>query len=127
MKQRALVACFVVAVSMGAFAAEEPQRIVVTATRIETPYERVGSSVTIITEDEIRRSGKSTVLELLRAVPALDVIQSGGPGGNASVFIRGNKSEHTLVLIDGIEANDPVTPGRSFDWAHLTSDNIERI
>ena len=127
MKQRALVGCFALAVSMGAFAAEEPQRIVVTATRIETPYERVGSSVTIITEDEIRRSGKSTVLELLRGVPALDIIQSGGPGGNASVFIRGNKSEHTLVLIDGIEANDPVTPGRSFDWAHLTTDNIERI
>ncbi len=118
---------------LGAYAAEEPQqpekpqRIVVTATRIETPYERVGSSVTVITRDEIERSGKTTVLELLRAVPALDVVQSGGPGGNASVFIRGAKSEHTLVLIDGIEANDPVTPGRSFDLAHLTTDNIERI
>ncbi len=50
-----------------------------------------------------------------------------GRGGDTSIFIRGAKSEHTLVMIDGVEVNDPMSPGRSYNFAHLTVDNIERI
>ncbi len=106
------------------FQAEE---IVVTATRIATPTREVGSSVTVITANEIEEKQKMTVLEVLRTVPALDVVQSGGPGGTTSIFIRGAKSEYTLVLIDGIEINDPISAGRSYNFANLTTDNIERI
>ena len=106
---------------------EKIEEIVVTATRIETPSREVGSSVTVITNQQIEERQNTTVLEVLRTVPALDVVRSGGPGGQTSVFIRGAKSEHTLVLIDGIEMNDPITPGRSYDFANLTTDNIERI
>ena len=108
---------------------EQPkdERVVVTATRVETPYEQVGSSVTVITRQEIERRRQPTVIDVLRGVPGLDVVQAGPRGGQASVFIRGAKSEHTLVLIDGVEMHDPITPGRSFDWAHLTTDNVERI
>jgi len=106
---------------------EAPERVLVTATRLETPYEQVGSSFTVVTRQEIEQKKPSTVVDLLRGVPGLDVVQAGGPGGQASVFMRGAKSEHTLVLIDGVEMNDPITPGRSFDWSHLTPDNVERI
>ncbi len=106
---------------------DKAEEIVVTATRIETASREVGSSITVITSQQIEERQNTTVLEVLRTVPALDVIRSGGPGGQASVFIRGAQSEHTLVLIDGVEMNDPITPGRSFDFAHLTTDNIERI
>jgi vitamin B12 transporter len=103
------------------------EEVVVTATRMETPSREVASSITVITERQIRESQKPTVLEVLRDVPALDVVQSGGPGRTTSVFIRGAKSEHTLVLMDGVEMNDPMDPGRSYDFANLTTDNIERI
>jgi len=103
------------------------EEIVVTATRLATPQEEVGSSVTVITREEIESSQKATIFEILREVPGLDVVQNGGPGGVASVLIRGAKSEHTLVLIDGVEMNDPITPGRSYDFANVTVDNIERI
>ena len=106
---------------------EEIEEIVVTATRIETPSEEVASSVTVITREEIENKQKTTVLEILRGVPALDVVQTGGPGGYTSIFIRGAKSEHTLVLVDGLEMNDPISPGRSYNFADLTTDNIERI
>jgi vitamin B12 transporter len=102
-------------------------KIVVTATKLETPTREVGSSITVITDDEIQSMQKATVLEVLRTVPALDVSRAGGPGQPTSVFIRGAKSEHTLVLIDGVEMNDPITPGRTYDFAHLTTDGIERI
>ncbi|MFH1623833.1 MAG: TonB-dependent receptor, partial [Pseudomonadota bacterium] len=75
----------------------------------------------------IEKRQKNTVLEVLRDVPGLDVVQSGGLGGNTDVFVRGANAEHTLVLIDGIEMNDPISYGRFYDFAHLTVDNIERI
>ncbi|MBW1718160.1 MAG: TonB-dependent receptor [Deltaproteobacteria bacterium] len=106
---------------------EKTEEVVVTATRIETASREVGSSITVITDQQIEERQNTTVLEVLRTVPALDVVRSGGPGGQTSVFIRGAQSEHTLVLIDGVEMNDPITPGRSYDFANLTTDNIERI
>jgi len=128
--------CFTLMVAMSAYATGEStsapdsglpiEEFVVTATRIETPTSEVGSSVTVITASQIEKQKKSKVAEVMRSVPGLDVVQQ-GPGGTTSVFMRGAKSEHTLILIDGIEVNDPSTPGRSYDFSSLTTDNIERI
>jgi vitamin B12 transporter len=101
--------------------------LVVTATKVETPAKEVGSSITVITKRQIEEQQQSTVLDVLRSVPSLDIVQSGGLGRTTSVFIRGADSEHTLVLIDGVEMNDPISAGRSFDFANLTTDNIDRI
>jgi vitamin B12 transporter len=106
---------------------EQTEEIVVTATRIDTPLTEVGSSITVITDQEIQEQKKTTVLDVLKSVPGVDVVQSGGPGQLASVFIRGANSEQTLVLIDGVEMNDPSTPGRSYDFANMSVDNIEHI
>jgi len=103
------------------------EETVVTATRTETPTREIASSITVITGDEIKKSGKSDIADVLRSVTSIDVARTGGQGQPTSVFIRGAKSEHTLVLIDGVEANDPISPARSFDFAHLATDNIERI
>ncbi len=101
--------------------------MVVTAARIPVPQRETGSSITVITAADIANRQLFTVADILRNVPGLDVAQSGGLGKQTSVFIRGANSNQTLVLIDGIEVNDPSTPGASFDFAHLTVDNIERI
>lgn len=69
------------------------------------------------------------MIEVLRRAPGLHVSQTGGPGGNTSVYLRGMANRHTKVLIDGIEMYDPIGNGGSkgYDFAHLTTDNIERI
>ena len=101
--------------------------IVVTATRLETPAKEVASSITVITKAQIEKMNRSTLLEVLQEVPGLMVIQNGGKGAAANIFLRGANSEHTLVLMDGIELNDPMTPSRSSDLAHLSLQNVERI
>jgi len=101
--------------------------IVVTATRLETPAKEIASSVTVITRERLEQSKKATVIEALQEVSGVSIIQNGPPGGAASVFLRGANSEHTLILMDGVELNDPISPSRSFDLAHLTLDNVERI
>lgn len=125
-----LVLTLILFVPFSAFSQEEPivlEKIVVTATRTEENPEEVASSVTVITENDIDDMKVDTVLEVLRDVPGLDVRREGGPGRGTSVRLRGANPEHTLVMVDGFEVNDPTSPGRSFDFAHLTVDNVERI
>ncbi len=66
--------------------------IVVTATRTEQPKLELGSSTTLIPFEQLKKAGKATVAEALAAVPGLDVVQNGGPGKTANVFIRGANS-----------------------------------
>lgn len=101
--------------------------IVVTATRLETPEKKVGSSLTVITGEELARSHKAYVLEALEGVLGLSTLRNGGPGATASVSVRGAGSEHTLFLLDGLELNDPINPSRSYDLAHLSLSQVDRI
>ncbi len=101
--------------------------IVVTATRVETPGREVASSVSVITAKDLALTGKPTLIDALQDVIGLSVVQNGGPGGSASVSIRGANSEHTLVLLDGVELNDPINPSRSYDLAHLALAQVERV
>ena len=101
--------------------------VVVTATRSETPESHQGDTTTVITAEEIASRGLNSVVEVLRVVPGLDVVQSGGAGQQATVFMRGAASGQTLVMIDYTEMNDPSNPTGGFDFANLQVDNIERI
>ena len=105
----------------------EQHEIVVTATRLETPAREIGSAVSVISSFDLALFKRTFVLETLWSAPAVSVNQNGGPGGTASVFLRGANSEHTLVLLDGVELNDPVNPSRSADLAHLLLADVGRI
>jgi vitamin B12 transporter len=101
--------------------------IVIFADRLKGRAQDIASALTIIDAETIERSGATTVAEVLRTQPGINVIQSGPAGGNVSVFIRGANAEHTLVLVDGILMNNPVTPSRLFNLANVPLDNVERI
>ena len=101
--------------------------IVVSSSTIPTPYEQVASSVTVITAEDIQRDQRKTVADALTSVPGLNVVQTGGPGGQTSVFIRGTNSNHVKVMIDGIDVSDPSNPNGAFDFAHLLTGDIARI
>jgi vitamin B12 transporter len=104
-----------------------PQTVVVSATRIATPIGQVGSSVTVITAADIAAQQLRTVSDVLKLVPGLNVVQEGGPGGQTSIFMRGTNSNHTKVLIDGIDVSDPSNAGASFDFGQLLASDIVRI
>ncbi len=126
----AVVVGLVLVVSGSAMAEEKTAQLgelVVTATRDEVPIEQVGSSITVVTAKEIEQQQKQTVADALRMVPGLDVRNYNGPGSLTEIYLRGAKAGHTLVLIDGIEVNDPSDANGSFDFANLSTDNIERI
>lgn len=99
--------------------------MVVTPSRREAPIVETAPAVTVITREQIERKQAVTVLDVLREVPGVNVIESGSLGSTASVLVRGADSDQVLVLIDGVEVNS--TTLGSFDFASLTADNIERI
>ncbi|MCX7974659.1 MAG: TonB-dependent receptor [Candidatus Aminicenantes bacterium] len=101
--------------------------IVVTATRLETQAFKIGNSVTVVTAEELRQRGFLTVAEALPYLALGFLTRNGGPGAAASFMMRGSNSEHTLVLIDGIEINDPITPSRSCDLSHLFLADVDRL
>ncbi len=104
-----------------------PSDTVVTATSSATRLEQVGSSVTVVTGESIRRAGFRNAAEALRTVAGVNVARQGNFGGLTSVFMRGANSQHTKVLLDGIPLNDPSSAARAFDFSLLTVDEIERI
>lgn len=107
---------------------EVPQQsVVVTATRVEQPLTSVGSSVTVVDQVQLSERQCATMYEALRVVPGLDVVQLGGAAGTVSTFLRGAASEQTLVLVDGVQMNDPAGLGRGADLANMPVQNIERI
>ena len=119
-----------VVVSTCANAAEDAvplETMVITANRTETSEKEAGSSITVVTGEEIKNRQVLTVADALRLVPGLDVVNSGGLGRQANVYTRGASSGQTLVLIDMVEMNDPSDPNGAFDFANLMADNIERI
>ncbi len=121
----ALCLAAALAVASPAGAQEPAPDLIVEGTKTGTPIEQMTGAVTVIDEATIQALHVPTVGEVLRQVEGLDVVQSGGPGGQTSLFLRGGNSNHVLVLIDGVKVNNPTTG--SFDAAHLTVDQIERI
>jgi vitamin B12 transporter len=101
--------------------------VIVTATRVPTLLPDVPAGVTVITAHDMQARGYTTLAQALSAVPGLGVVQSGGPGEQASVFIRGTNSEDVLVLLDGVPVNDPSGPNGAFNFGNYTLNDVERI
>jgi vitamin B12 transporter len=101
--------------------------VVISPTATVTPAGQVASSLTVVTAQDIATQQYRTLPDALNTVPGLNVVQTGGPGGQTSVFMRGTNSNHTKVLIDGIEVSDPSNPNGSFDFAHLLTSDIQQL
>jgi vitamin B12 transporter len=103
----------------------ETPEVFISATKTETPVRHVASAVEIITGEQMHQRKLKTVVEALRLAQGLAVFQSGGPGTLAQVRMRGGTPQQTLVLIDGAIVNS-ATDG-TYNFANLTTDNIDRI
>lgn len=111
--------------------AEEPniqlKEVVVTATKTEREPQDISQSVTVITADDIRKSGATTAAEVIEMSAGVQVNSNGPLGSTSSINIRGANSEQVLVLLDGRRLNSASAGG--FDMADLPVplDAIEKI
>jgi iron complex outermembrane receptor protein/vitamin B12 transporter len=100
------------------------QQIVVSDTGTNLPESQVGASVTVIDQSELDAFNKLDLLDALRQVPGLAVVQTGERGGITSVFARGGTSHFNKLLIDGIPTNDI---GGAVDFANLPASGVGQV
>jgi vitamin B12 transporter len=127
----ALVAAALTSLALATHAQAQPEAqmlpdTVVSANRVEVPSSQVGSSVTVITGEEMQARQIRVVADALRDVPGVSVNRTGPRGLFTQVRIRGNEGNHTKVFIDGVEVNDP-SGDVEFDFAHLLAADVERV
>jgi vitamin B12 transporter len=102
-------------------------QLVVTATRTPTRLDKVGSSITLLTQTDIQRSQQTGATELLASTPGVTYSRNGATGKATSIYIRGAESDQTVVLIDGVKLNDPSATGGGYSAANLLIGNVSRI
>ena len=100
------------------------ESVVVTATGRETVESKVGASITVLDRAEIEQRHALSTIDLLRTVPGVVAVRTGGVGNLTGVFVRGGESTYNKVLLDGMPLNEP---GGTFNFASLSPENIERI
>jgi len=85
----------------------------------------LGSSYSVLDSVDLQNRQTTIVSDILRDTPGVAVSRLGTVGGLTQVRIRGGEANHTLVMIDGIEASDPFAG--EFDFATLLADDAAKI
>ncbi|MDC9615070.1 TonB-dependent vitamin B12 receptor BtuB [Xenorhabdus khoisanae] len=128
-KKHILLAAASVAVFSGlshAAVADNQDPIVVTANRFKQPISSVLAPMTVVTREDIDKWQSSSLVDVLRRLPSVDIAQNGGIGQYSSLFVRGTNSSHTLVLVDGIRLNQAGITG-SADFSQIPISMVQRI
>lgn len=99
--------------------------IVVTATRTPQQQESVIADVSVISSEEIKRGGQSTLIELLQRQPGIEVTHNGGAGKTSGIFMRGTNTGHVIVLIDGVRVQSATAGTTTFE--NIPIQHIDRI
>ncbi len=86
----------------------------------------VTDNVSIITSDEIKLQGYTSVTEALKSLPGISITSYGGVGKLTSIFLQGYSNKYLLVLVDGIRYNDPTNTSGA-DLSNILVDDIDKI
>jgi vitamin B12 transporter len=100
------------------------QQLTVTAAATDVPASQIGAPVTVLDAATLQTLGNTDLLEPLRTVPGVQVVQTGARGGETSLFVRGGNSDFNKILIDGVPANDI---GGEFDFSDLATTGVDRV
>ena len=125
---RAMCAALLSALSVNAMSevSQSLPQVVVTASRNEQAHEDALPHTSVLTRDDIRNSSAIDLPSLLQREAGIQVVQSGGLGQDATLFMRGSTSKQVLILLDGV-------PLRREAWSvapaleHILPAQIERI
>lgn len=101
--------------------------LVVTATRSPQAADKVGQSISVVTEKDIKAAQTTDVSTLLATTPGVSFSRNGGIGGSTALRIRGAETDQTVVIIDGVKLNDPSSTGGGFNFSNLLAGDIARI
>ena len=112
------------ALAQDAFALDE---IVFSATLAPTGRASLGSSVTVVTQEELDAAGDVLVSDYLNRLAGLSVARTGQPGAQTALRVRGAHPRYVAVRIDGVLVNDPSASDSAFNFGTLSTADVGRI
>lgn len=115
------------AVAQSTSSKDKLEEIVVTSSRVPMPLRQIGTSVSVITQEDITQLGFNSLFDVLRTQPGVAVTNTGGPGGPSSLRIRGEEGYRTLMLLDGIDISDTSSPQIGPRVEQLLSSGVQRV
>ena len=100
--QKALLVAAVLAAATAVADERKVETLLVTGTRLPLEWHDVIAAVTVINRQQIEQYQADDVLELLNRIAGISFVRNGGRGAATALSIRGNQSDHSLFLIDGV-------------------------
>jgi len=126
--RRSLLTSLIAGLAAPALADTALEEVFITSSRVEIPLSQVGSSVSVVSKADIELQGTPALMDIFRTQPGITVSNTGGPGKQSTLRIRGEEGYRTLVLIDGVEMSDPSGTQVSTAMQHIQSGGeIERV
>lgn len=105
--------------------ADRLDQVVVTATRVEQPLSDVLAATTVLTREDIERLQPVSLQDLLRGLPGVSLTNTGGPGKQTSLSLRGTEYDHVLFLLDGVRMGSATSGAPAFQ--DIPVEQIDRI
>ena len=98
------------------------------AARKPQKLEDTAAAIHVITRQDIRRSGMTSLPELLRMVPGMQVARiDGGTWAISSRGFNAKNSDNLLVMLDGRVLQTPTFTGVNWDAQGVVLEDVERI
>ena len=99
----------------------------VTSSRVPAPLRQIGTSLSVVTTDEIQARGFNSLFEVLRSQPSVAASNTGGVGKPTALRIRGEEGFRTKAYIDGIDVSDTSGPQIGPRFEEMPSAGIARV
>ncbi len=107
---------------------QQLDEVVITDSRFALKREHSGKTVIKISQKEIENNRGRSVSELINTKSGIEINGSrSAEGQNLGYYVRGGNNRQVLVLIDGIQVNDPSLVSNEFDLRLLDLNTIESI
>ncbi|WP_111306937.1 TonB-dependent receptor plug domain-containing protein [Confluentibacter sediminis] len=107
---------------------EQLDEVVISDSRFNLKREHSGKTVIKITQKEIENNQGRNISELINSKSGVEINGTRSVEGlNLGYFVRGGNNRQVLVLIDGIQVNDPSLVSNEFDLRLLDLNTIESI
>ncbi|MEA3405776.1 MAG: TonB-dependent receptor plug domain-containing protein, partial [Pseudomonadota bacterium] len=127
MKRLTLSAAIVAAIySAPSLADNQLNDVFVTAGHHTQTLHSVTANATVITANDIEDNHYRTLSDALNSVNGFNIVRNGGLGNATSALVRGQSTKNLLILVDGVEMNNPSGTGGAI-LSNLLLSNVARI
>lgn len=103
------------------------KQITVTASSQPVDLGRTGTSVDVVTQEDLRKTADQSLATVLARLPGVSITNTGGLGKQTTIRLRGLPASYIGVRIDGIDVSDTSSPATSHDFNYTMTGGISRV